>query len=152
MILKDHLRCASSEEFLLTAWGLYQFWKGRMELAGQAVRLDETAVRLRRESRFVIPPWEIVGLLTVYLEAYDNLTDSLLKPKYLDVRAWDTISKLINIYRDITNRQSMDGIEKDTKSLLEMMPRIMLQQLSWQTGYDAPRFMIRGTFIRVRTQ
>ena len=147
MILKDHLRYASSEEFLLTAWGLYQFWKGRMKLASQAVRLNATAVKLRRESRFVIPPWEIVGLLTVYLEAYDNLTDSHLKPKYLDVRAWDTIAELINIYRDITNRQSMDGIEKDTKSLLEMMPRIMLQQFSWQTGYDAPRFMIRGTFI-----
>lgn len=147
MILKDHLRYASSEEFLLTAWGLYQFWKGRMKLAGQAVRLNATAVKLRRESRFVIPPWEIVGLLTVYLEAYDNLTDSHLKPKYLDVRAWDTIAELINIYRDITNRQSMDGIEKDTKSLLEMMPRIMLQQFSWQTGYDAPRSMIRGTFI-----
>lgn len=147
MILKDHLRYANSEEFLLTAWGLYQFWKGRMELAGQAVRLNATAVKLRRESRFVIPPWEIVGLLTVYLEAYDNLTDSRLKPKYLDVRAWDTIAGLINIYRDITNRQSMDGIEEDTKSLLEMMPRIMLQQFSWQTGYDAPRFMIRGTFI-----
>lgn len=147
MILKDHLRYASSEEFLLTAWGLYQFWKGRMELAAQAVRLTATAVKLRRESRFVVPPWEIVGLLTVYLEAYDNLTDSPLKPKYLDVRAWGTISGLINIYRDITDRQSMDGIEKDTKSLLEMMPRIMLQQFSWQTGYDAPRFMIRGTFI-----
>lgn len=146
-ILKDHLRHASSEEFLLTAWGLYQFWKGRMELAGQAVRLNATAVKLRNESRFVIPPWEIVGLLTLYLEAYDNLTDSRLKPKYLDVRAWSTIAGLINIYRDITNRQSMEGIEKDTKSLLEMMPRIMLQQFSWQTGYDAPRFMIRGTFI-----
>ncbi len=147
MILKDHLRHASSDEFLLTAWGLYQFWKGRIDLAGRAVRLNPTAVKLRRESRFVIPPWEIVGLLTVYLEAYDNLTDSRLKPKHLNVSNWDTIVGLINTYRDITNRQSMDGIDKDTKSLLEMMPRIMLQQFSWQTGHDAPRFMIRGTFI-----
>lgn len=147
MILKDHLRYASSEEFLLTAWGLYQFWKGRVDLASRAARLNATAVKLRRESRFVIPPWEIVGLLTVYLEAYDNLTDSRLKPKHLDVQDWDTIAGLINAYRDITNRQSMDGIDKDTKSLLEMMPRIMLQQFSWQMGHDAPRLMIRGTFI-----
>lgn len=147
MILKDNLRYASSEEFLLTAWGLYQFWKGRIDLAGRAVRLNPTAVKLRKESRFVIPPWEIVGLLTVYLEAYDNLTDSRLKPKHLDVQGWETITGLINTYRDITNRESMDGIERDTKSLLEMMPRIMLQQFSWQTGHDAPRFMIRGTFI-----
>lgn len=75
-----------------------------MELAGQAVRLNATAVKLRRESRFVIPPWEIVGLLTVYLEAYDNLTDSRLKPKYLNVRGWDTIAGLINIHRDISKR------------------------------------------------
>lgn len=147
MVLKNHLRYANSEEFLLTAWGLYQFWKGRIDLAGKALRLNATAVKLRRESRFVMPPWEIVGLLTVYLEAYDNLTDSRLKPKHLDVQGWDTIAGLINVYREITNRQSMDGIEKDTKSLIEMMPRIMLQQFPWQTGYDAPRFMIRGTFI-----
>lgn len=147
MILKDHLRCASSEEFLLMIWGLYQFWKGRTELARRAVKLNASALKLRSESRFVIPPWELVGLLTLYLEAYDNLTDSRLKPKNLDVRNWETVVGLINSYRDITNRQSMDGIEKDTKSLLEMMPRIMWQQFAWQTGYDAPRFIIRGSYI-----
>lgn len=149
-ILKDQLRHAGSNDFLFFLWGLYQFWLGNITLARTAIEIDSSIVAMRtqgKQGRFLIPPWELVGLLNLYLEAYDNLTDSPLKPKKLLTRKWRVVEELVNRYRRIVNHHSMDGVAGNGDALLEMIPRLMWQQFTWQRRHDAPRYIIRNTYI-----
>ncbi|MEQ3676898.1 hypothetical protein [Pseudophaeobacter sp.] len=151
-ILKDHLRHAPSRDFLLMAWALYMLWRGEVGLAGRAIEIPPEISEQRKKSRFIVPPWETVGLLSIYLEAYDNLTDSSLKPKTLAVKRWGTIGDLYNQFRNIANHQSLDGVGEEPDAVLEMMPRIMWQQFIWQQGHDNTSSIVRSAYINFGPQ
>ncbi|WP_147320279.1 hypothetical protein [Rhodobacteraceae bacterium W635] len=146
-ILKDHLRHVPSRDFLLMAWALYMLWRGEVGLARRAIEIPPNIAAQRKESRFIVAPWETIGLLSIYLEAYDNLTDSSLRPKTLAIKRWGTIADLHNQFRNIADHQSLDGVGEEPDAVLEMIPRIVWQQFIWQQGHDNISSIVRSAYI-----
>lgn len=145
--LKNQLRHAPSGDFILMIWALQMLWRGRVDLASRAVEIPANVARQRKETRFIVMPWNAISMLSIYLDSYDNLTDSNLQIRTLNVRSWNVISSLFNQLNSAANGQSMDDISNDADDLLEMMQRIMWQQFIWQRGHDNTQNIIRSSYI-----
>lgn len=148
--LYENLRHVTSREMLLAIYAAQKMWMGEPNFAvpifGLSKKDAESIAGKRFESYL---PWELIGILTLYWEAHDNLTDSVLKTKKYDILNINAFNHLVNGYRKITNDQSMDDvIDRDkSASLFEMISRIMWQQFIWQEGHDRPDTMLRYSYI-----
>lgn len=141
--MQDDLRKMRSYKFLVTIWCYYQIWKGRHGLAEQYFALPSHFKDAIIKGDKSVLPWELDGLLGVYLRAYDNLTDSHLLLGEIDPMNYHNSSVMINSYKELVSSESLGDIDTSTEKLMHILSRIAWQQFPWQVGYDHPSTIIR---------
>lgn len=128
--LHKYLRRIEPRDLLEVVWSLNQLDESNSSKIS-LFRFPNDAVRREKLAAGAIWKWEIEGIANEYLT---QAQIGSFSGRRIDVRKWGSIAQLVNLYRSVSDAQSILGYKED--DIVQAIQRITWQQFPWQVGFD----------------
>ncbi|UWQ25763.1 hypothetical protein K3553_04690 [Leisingera aquaemixtae] len=126
--LHDLLRPVPAEDLVVMSWAIEAMRDGFEEAARRRLQMPGSPADHQIGGNFFVPPWSIDAILREKLSLGPSEKDA----KRLNLRSWNGVAKLLNVYTSLSNVESvMDYAPSD---VLAAMPRLFWPQYDWQLG------------------
>lgn len=126
--LHDLLRPVPAYDVLVMSWAIEAMRDGREEAARRRLEIPGSTGDYRIGGKFFVPPWSIDAVLRERL----SLGPTEKSTKYLNLKSWNGVAKLLNVYSGLSNAESV--MDYSPSKVLAAMPRLFWPQYDWQLG------------------
>lgn len=126
--LHDLLRPVSTEDIVVMSWAIEAMRDGREEAARRRLEIPGSTDDHQIGGKFFVPPWSIDAIIREKL----FLGPAEKKAKRLNLKSWNGVAKLLNVYSRLSNAESV--MDYSPSDVLAAMPRLFWPQHDWQIG------------------
>lgn len=109
-------------------WAIEAMRDGGDEAARRYLQMPGKPADHQIGGKFFVPPWSIDATLREKLFLGPAEKDA----KHINLRSWNGVAKLLNIYTSLSNAESV--MDYSPNGVLAAMPRLFWPQYDWQLG------------------
>lgn len=126
--LHDLLRPVPVMDIVVMSWAIEAIREGREKAARRHLEFLGGADEHKIGEKYFVPPWSVDAVLREKI----SLGSTKETARYLNLKSWKGVFKLLNVYAGLSNVESV--MDHSPSEVLAAMPRLFWPQYDWQIG------------------